>query len=65
MSGGIAKYRGWLIVIGIVLLILASGLLRFRMRMAFSRMGPILLLLGVALIVLARLGRTTKRKDDE
>ncbi len=65
MSGGIAKYRGWLIVLGIILLLLASGLMKFRMKVLFSKMGPILLLMGVALIVLARLGRKTKKDEDE
>ena len=65
MSGGFAKYRGWLIVIGIILLLLASSLLKFRMKVLFSKMGPILLLLGVALIVLARLGRTKKKDEHE
>ena len=65
MSDGWAKYRGWLIPIGIILLILASGLMKFRMKVLFSKMGPILLLLGAALIVLARLGRKKKKDEDE
>jgi hypothetical protein len=65
MSGAWEKYRGWLIPLGIILLILASGMMKFRMKVLFSRMGPLLLLLGVALIVLARVRLTPKKKKDD
>lgn len=63
MGKGIARYRGWLICGGVVLILLALPLLRFRMRMWMSRMGILILLLGAALIVLSRLGR--KKRESE
>jgi len=63
MSKPKARYRWWLIFAGIVLVLLALPLLRFRMRVLLSKMGVVILLLGAALVVLGRLGK--KKQESE
>jgi len=64
MGGGVSRYRGWLIVGGIVAILLALPLLGFRMKVLMSRMGLVVLLLGAGMIVLARMGRGGRGRKD-
>ena len=46
------KARGWLIFAGILAAWLAMGLVKFRMRVLFSKAGMPLLLIGAGIVVL-------------
>jgi hypothetical protein len=55
------RLRGWLIFAGIIVVFFALSLLKFRMRVLFSKAGLPLLLIGVAIVVLTLMKR--KRPD--
>jgi hypothetical protein len=57
------KTRGWLIFAGIIAAWLSMGLLRFRMKVLFSKAGMPLLLIGVLIIVLTLM--KPKKKQGE
>lgn len=52
-----AKFRGWLIFAGILGIFFSMSLLKFRMRVLFSKAGIPLLLMGLAILVLTLLKR--------
>jgi len=60
---GSSKFRGWLIFGGILIIFLALSLLKFHMRVLFSKAGLPLLLIGVAIVVLTLMKRKRNRPD--
>ena len=54
-----ARFRGWLIFAGILVIFFSMSLLKFQMRVLFSKAGLPLLLIGVAIVVLTLMKRKT------
>ena len=59
------KARGWLIFAGILAAWLAMGLLRFRMKVLFSRAGMPLLLIGAGIVILTLMKSKNRGGRDE
>ena len=57
-----SRTRGWLIFAGIVVMLLSLGMMKFWVRVLFSKMGFPLLLVGGAIVLLGLLGKR-KRGD--
>ncbi len=52
-----SKFRGWLIFAGILAVFFSLSLMKFHMRVLFSKAGLPLLLIGVAIVVLTLMKR--------
>jgi len=57
-----SRTRGWLIFGGIVIMLLSLSLMKFWMRVLFSRMGLPLLLIGGVIFVLGLMGKRERGK---
>ena len=52
-----SRFRGWLIFAGILVVFFSLSLLKFHMRVLFSKAGLPLLLIGVGIVVLTLMKR--------